>query len=45
MVILFMTKLISPNDIVVDLLEIFISLGAGVGAIGSIRAVRFYLKV
>lgn len=38
-------NLISPNDIVVDLIILFTAIGIGVGIIGSVMSLRKYLRV
>lgn len=45
LVIFFANKLIEPNVLIYDILQIFCVIGMGVGAIGAINAVKNHLKV
>lgn len=45
MVMFFVNKLIEPNILIYDILQIFCVIGMGVGAIGAINAVKNHLKV
>lgn len=39
------SNIISPSDIIVDLVMIFVSIGVGIGTLGSILSLRKYLNV